>query len=244
MMQTLRKLVPTVSRPVLTYGLSADADYRAVDIKQEGSTSRFTAIRPPGYEDLSIELPIPGIQYVQNALAAIVVATDEGLSKHHIELGIRNFHGVGRRFEISEIRLDNVSIHLVDDYGHHPTEVKNVLATARNVWSQNRIVLVYQPHRYTRTKDLFDDFVNVLGTVDELIMLDTYSANEAPIAGAEASTLLKAIQSSHDIPCHFVNDTPSAIAKLCSTVREKDLVITQGAGNVGEISSMLREMSE
>ena len=240
--ENLRKIVPEVSRPVLTYGLAEDADFRATEIVQDGTSWRFRAVRPRGYEALEIELPIPGIQYVQNALAAIVVATDEGLESRYIEAGIRNFHGVGRRFEISQVRFGDSSINLVDDYGHHPTEVRTVLQTARRVWPEKRVVLVYQPHRYSRTQDLFDEFVDVLSEVDELVMLDTYAAHEDPIDGADACSLLKAIEALRVTPCHFAVDTVSVMKKLQFILRDNDLVITQGAGNVGEVSESLRKL--
>lgn len=241
--ENLRNMIPALSRPVLTYGLSEDADFRAIDIREEGTSWQFTAVRPPGYESLEIELPIPGIHYVQNALAAVVVATDEGLESEYIQSGIRNFDGVGRRFEISEVCIGTASIQMVDDYGHHPTEVRSVLQTARKVWPDKRIVLVYQPHRYSRTRDLFEEFVDVLSEVDELVMLATYSAHEEPVQGADACSLLKAIKALRVAPCHFALDPPKAIEILLSIVKDNDLVITQGAGNVGEVSESLRQIA-
>ncbi len=237
----VRGLLPDLARPMVTYGFADDADYQARGLRSTGRTWHFDVVRPAPYGALEIELAIPGRHNVQNALAAIAVATDEGLDDDAIVQGLAEFSGVGRRFQIfDDIRIDDVSVTLVDDYGHHPTEVRAVLDTARRVWPGRRLVMVYQPHRYTRTRDLYDDFVKVLSEVDALLLVDVYAAGEAPIAGADGKALCQGIRGRGDLNPVFADDPEDAYRLLGSVVQDNDVLLVQGAGNVNKVSNRLR----
>jgi UDP-N-acetylmuramate--alanine ligase len=237
----VREILPEVARPMLTYGFGADADFRAVDLESAGRAWRFRATRPAGHDDLDIRMQIPGRHNVLNALAAIAVATDEGISDHAIVEGLANYGGVGRRFQVTEdVPVGDVTVTLVDDYGHHPTEVAMVVETARSVWPGRRLVMAYQPHRYTRTRDLYDDFVRVLSDLDVLILLEVYAAGEEPIAGADGRALSQGIrQRVVHAPPIFAETPEEALGLLKSVVRQDDVLLVQGAGNVNVISNQL-----
>ncbi|MDE0271257.1 MAG: UDP-N-acetylmuramate--L-alanine ligase [Gammaproteobacteria bacterium] len=237
----LRGLLPKVSRPMLTYGFAPDADYRAGGLAVNGRCWRFRAHRPGGREPLDISLAAPGEHNVRNALAAIAVATHEGVADAAIGEGLAGFSGVGRRFQIFEgIAIGGAKVTLVDDYGHHPTEIDAVLRTARKVWPGRRFVMAYQPHRYSRTRDQFDRFVRVLSGVDQLVLLDVYAAGEPPIPGAGGRALCQGIRSRGATPPVFAVDPSEALELLPGIVRSGDVVLVQGAGNVSEISNRLR----
>jgi len=237
----LRNLLPKVSRPMLTYGFAPDADYRAGGLAANGRCWRFRAHRPGGREPLDISLAVPGEHNVRNALAAIAVATHEGVADAAIGEGLAGFAGVGRRFQIFDgIEIGGAKVTLVDDYGHHPTEIEAVLRTARAVWPGRRFVMAYQPHRYSRTRDQFDQFVRVLAEVDQLILLDVYAAGEAPIPGADSHALCRGIRSRGATPPISAADPEEALGLLPRIVRSGDVVLVQGAGNVSGISNRLR----
>src|SRR5690554_86949 len=194
----VRDLLPRVGRHIITYGFSADADVRASDYQQQGGQSTFQVHRA-NRELLAVTVNLPGKHNALNALAAIAVATDEGLNDEAISKALANFGGIGRRFEhLGAFAVSHQDqqgdVLLVDDYGHHPSEVAVTIAAARAGWPDRRIVMAFQPHRYSRTRDLFDDFVSVLSEVDELLLLDVYSAGEAPITGADSRALARAIR--------------------------------------------------
>ncbi len=235
-----RRFADEITRPVITYGLHDDADYQAVDIKADGVEWRFNVKRPGGQTPLPIEIRLPGIQNVQNALAAIAVANDEGVADIHIQEGIRRFIGVGRRFEVSEITLKNHQLPLVDDYGHHPTELACTLETVKQVWPGRRHLMVYQPHRFTRTRDLFAEFVAVLSTTDDLVILDTYAASEAAIDGASAIALRNAISKRNGKNVGFAKDIHEAAAWINTSAETDHVVIVQGAGDVSGVSDLLK----
>ena len=237
----VREILPQVARPMLTYGFGDDADFRAVDLQCEGRSWRFRACRPGDHEDLQITMQIPGRHNVLNALAAIAVATDEGLPDEAIVSGLESYAGVGRRFEVfDEVPVGEVTVTLVDDYGHHPTEVAKVIETARSVWPGRRLVMAYQPHRYTRTRDLYDDFVRVLADIDVLVLLEVYAAGEEPIAGADGRALAQGIRQRvvHALPV-FVENPEEALQVLSGLLRQGDVLLVQGAGNVNVISNRL-----
>ena len=238
----VRSMIEDFARPVLTYGLREDADFRAVDLVARGMRWTFTATRPDG-SDLHIELPLPGMHNVSNALAAIAVATEEGVSDDHIVDGLRRFKGVERRFEVASRRVKGKCITLVDDYGHHPTEVRAVIETARSVWPERRLVMVYQPHRYTRTQDLYDDFVKVLLLVDLLLIVEVYAAGEDLIAGADGRALCRGVRRFGGTNPLFTATPDEALEVLRSLLRNDDVVIVQGAGNVSRVSRGLEESS-
>jgi UDP-N-acetylmuramate--alanine ligase len=234
-------IIPRLSRPVLTYGLSDDAQFRAYDINSEGKTWQFAVDRSDFGAPLHISLSIPGAHNVLNALAAIAIATEEGIADKHIVQGLLGFAGVDRRFQVTDaVSVGGHQLAMVDDYGHHPTEVAAVIATARKVWPQARIAMVYQPHRYTRTRDLFDDFVRVLSEVDDLLLIDIYAAGETPIAGADGKSLCQAIRQRGGISPVFARDPDEALQLLETFCAQADVLLVQGAGNVNQISNALR----
>ena len=235
-----RSLISHINRPVLTYGLDENASYRATEIRSSGSTWKFNAVRPAGHSNLTIELSLPGIQNIQNTLGAIAVATEEGISDEAIVQAIADFKGVGRRFEILEMQIDGTQIPMVDDYGHHPTELICTLDTVKEVWPDRRQLMVYQPHRFTRTQDLFDDFVSVLAEVDDLIILDTYAANERYIEGADGRSLAQALSESRTSKAHFVKSTAEAIQCVLELVTREHVLMIQGAGDVSRVSETLQ----
>ncbi len=237
------ELLPEVSRPTLTYGFSANADYRITDVAKSGLSTAFVIQRPGGLSPLPVTVNMPGTHNVLNATAAVAVACDEGLDDGAIQAGLANFSGVGRRFEqLGEIAFAAGAGLLVDDYGHHPTEVAATLDSARQAWPDRRIIMIYQPHRYTRTRDLYEDFVAVLSRFDALILLDVYAAGEAPIPGADSRNLARSIRQRGLVEPIFVEDIADVPAVLSGIFRDGDIVITQGAGSVGRLAQDLAAM--
>jgi UDP-N-acetylmuramate--alanine ligase len=202
--------------------------------------SEFDVVRPGHNKPLSIRLNIPGIHNVLNATAVVAVATDEGLSDEAIQQGLENFQGVGRRFQVyGNFPIGDGEVMLVDDYGHHPREVAAIIKAVRDGWPERRLVMCYQPHRYTRTRDLYEDFVEVLSTVDALILLEVYSAGEEAIMGADSRHLCRSIRARGLIEPIFVETVDGVPAIIKDLVKAGDIVITQGAGNVGVLSPAL-----
>ena len=236
----IRGMLGDMSRQVLTYGVAHDADYRITDVECKGLTTRFCVQRPAPKPPLTITLNMPGMHNVANATAAVAVASDEGLPDAAIQNGLESFEGVGRRFtQLGEIALPEGSALLVDDYGHHPTEVRATLESSRQAWPQRRIVMVYQPHSYSRTRDLYEDFVAVLSQCDVLILLDVYPAGEDPIAGADSRSLTRSIRQRGQIEPIFVERIDDVPAVLSRVLEDMDVVITQGAGNVAQLAQDL-----
>jgi UDP-N-acetylmuramate--alanine ligase len=237
------ELLPEVSRPARTYGFSENADYRITDIDKSEFSTAFTVHRPGERAPLPITINMPGTHNVLNATAAVAVACDEGLDDASIQRGLANFAGVGRRFEqLGELIFPHATGVLVDDYGHHPTEIAATLDSARQAWVDRRLVMIYQPHRYTRTRDLYEDFVAVLSRCDVLILLDVYAAGEEPIAGADSRSLIRSIRQRGLVEPIFVDSNDKVSAVLGDVVKDGDIVITQGAGNVGRLAQDLAEM--
>ncbi|WP_027874535.1 UDP-N-acetylmuramate--L-alanine ligase [Spongiibacter marinus] len=235
----IRELLPEIGRQTLTYGFSEDADFRIQDVKQDGLKSYFTVARRSG-EALSLCIGQPGIHNVLNATAAVAVASDERLADEAICRGIANFQGVGRRFQrYGEQALADGSFMLVDDYGHHPTEVAATLAAARQAWPDRRLVMLYQPHRYTRTRDLYEDFVKVLGSADALALLDVYAAGESPIPGADSRSLCRSIRLQGALEPLFIDGPEHVFEQLKPHLRPGDVLLTQGAGNIGAVAQQL-----
>lgn len=238
--EVVREILPQVSRSILTYGFSDDADFSIKDVQKHSLRSTFTVQRPGGLNPLSVTINMPGDHNILNATAAVAVATDEGINDQAIQQGLENFQGVGRRFQLyGEFAISNGSVLLVDDYGHHPTEVAATISAARQAWPDRRLLMIYQPHRYTRTKDLFEDFVKVLSGVDALVLLEVYSAGEDPIIGADGRTLSGSIRSRGQVDPIFVDDIKSVAAVLQDVMQPGDVVLTQGAGNVGALAAEL-----
>ncbi|MBY4838807.1 MULTISPECIES: UDP-N-acetylmuramate--L-alanine ligase [Pantoea] len=242
----IRDLIPRVGRQVTTYGFSDDADVRIENYEQRGAQGHFTIIRQDK-PVLKVTLNAPGRHNALNAAAAVAVASEEGIEDNAILAALESFQGTGRRFDVlgefdtAAVNGNPGSAMLVDDYGHHPTEVDVTIKAARAGWPEKKLVMVFQPHRYTRTRDLFDDFANVLSQVDVLLMLDVYPAGEAAIPGADSRSLCRAIRNRGKVDPILVSEhdaLPDALAPLLSG---DDLVIVQGAGNIGKIARKLAE---
>ncbi|WP_146441195.1 UDP-N-acetylmuramate--L-alanine ligase [Vibrio kanaloae] len=238
----VRELIPQVSRQVITYGFSEDADIRIENYVQEGQQGKFTVVRE-GKANLDITLNIPGRHNALNASAAIAVATEDDISDEAILKAMAGTEGTGRRFDhLGEYETGNGVAMLVDDYGHHPTEVNVTIQAARSGWTDKRLVMIFQPHRYSRTRDLYDDFANVLDQVDVLILLDVYSAGEKPIAGADGRSLSRTIRGRGKIDPIFVADINTLPSVLANVIQGGDLVLTQGAGDVGRVAKQLESL--
>ncbi len=236
----IRSLVPNISRPFVTYGFSAEADYVATSIQQQGTRSHFIARRPDGLASLPIDLNLPGEHNVLNAMAAIAVATTLKIPDHAIRIALQKFAGIGRRFQIHGdfVCAQGGMIKLIDDYGHHPREIAATVAAARRSYPGQRLVMVYQPHRYTRTRDLFNVFCEVLGAVDRVLLLDVYSAGEAHIDGADSAHLAAHMQAKGAHVRHVPNAN-SLTAILQAELQAGDIVLMQGAGNIGAMAAQL-----
>jgi UDP-N-acetylmuramate--alanine ligase len=241
--RNVREILPFVSKPLLTYGLNAEAQVRATDVTPDGGTMRFTALRE-GAAALAVRLNLPGVHNVQNALAAIAVGTEIGVPDEAILEALASFTGVGRRFarhgEVP-VAQDNGggSFTLVDDYGHHPVEMAATLAAARGAFPGRRIVLAFQPHRYTRTRDCFEDFVKVLSTTDALLLAEVYPAGEAPLVAADGRALARALRVSGKVEPVFVETIDDMPAAILGAAQAGDVVITMGAGSIGGVPAKL-----
>lgn len=239
-----RELLSRVGRKITTYGFSDDADLRIADYRQDTARGSFTLTRQDK-PDLLVELNAPGRYNALNAVAAIAVATEEGINDESILQAMLQFQGTGRRFDdlgrydLTYINGKTGEVMLVDDYGHHPTEMNATINAARTGWPDKRLVMVFQPHRYTRTRDLFDDFANVLSEVDVLLMLDVYPAGEAPIPGADSRSLCHTIRGRGKVDPILVPDVDALPAMLAQALEDNDLVLMQGAGTVGKIARKL-----
>ncbi|PHM77778.1 UDP-N-acetylmuramate--L-alanine ligase [Xenorhabdus cabanillasii] len=242
----VKELIPRIGRYVTTYGFSKEADVRITHYEQKGAQGFFTISREDSPE-LHVVLNAPGRHNALNATAAVAVATEEGIDDAAILASLAEFQGTGRRFDfLGEFSLRNINskeggVMLVDDYGHHPTEVDATIKAARTGWPDKRIVMVFQPHRYTRTRDLYDDFANVLNQVDVLLMLDVYSAGETPIPGADSRSLCRTIRSRGKLDPIFVSEPEQISVMLSQIMENNDLVLVQGAGNIGKIARNLAE---
>lgn len=237
----IKEILPEVSRPVVTYGFTNDAAFQAISISQTGIRTQFIATRPNGMTPLKITLNLPGKHNVLNALAAIAIATELKISDQAIQSALDKFAGIGRRFQIyGDFSLQKGgSVKLIDDYGHHPREIAATLQAARHGWPERRLVMVYQPHRYTRTRDLFNEFCEVLSQPDLLVLLDVYSAGETRIEGADGATLFKSICARGQGNPVFIEQHDRLANDLQSVLRDGDILLMQGAGNIGGLASHL-----
>ena len=236
----LREILPEVTKPLVTYGLDATADLQAADVVNLGGRMRFVA-RAKGHEDLHIELALAGVHNVRNALAAIAVGRETGVADAAIATALADFKGVGRRFQrYGEVRLaDGGTYTLIDDYGHHPVEMEVTLAAVRASFPGRRLVLAFQPHRYTRTRDLFEDFVRVLSQADAVVLAEVYPAGEAPIVAADGRALSRALRVAGKVEPVFVEDIADLPATLRGIARDGDVVLTMGAGSIGSTPQQL-----
>ncbi len=238
----VREILPSISKPVITYGVHADADIRAENIKQEGMLTTFDVVRP-GRAIFQVTLNMPGWHNMLNSLAAIAIATELLVTDEAIVKSLSAFKGVGRRFQVQgDLPIENGRLTLVDDYGHHPREIAATLEALRQAWPKRRSVIIFQPHRYTRTRDLFEDFVQVLSTVDVLILMDVYSAGESVITGADGRALSRAIRMRAQVDPIFVESWAELPKILAGIVRSDDVLLTLGAGNVGHFATQLPDL--
>jgi UDP-N-acetylmuramate--alanine ligase len=237
----VRDIIVDIAKPIVTYGLADDAQLRAVDVVNAQGRMRFVAQAgdaPP----LPIELALAGVHNVRNALAAIAVGREVGVRDDAIARALAEFKGVGRRFQrYGDVMLDGAGAYtLIDDYGHHPVEMAATLAAARESFPGRRIVLAFQPHRYTRTRDLFEDFVRVLSTVDALVLADVYPAGESPILAADSRALARAVRVTGRVEPVFVENVTEIAEAIRGIARDGDVVVTMGAGSIGSVPAQLR----
>jgi len=243
----VREIIPFVSRPVTTYGLNDAASVRAVNVRADGARMVFDVVRARHAgtaAPLSVRLNLPGLHNVRNALAAIAVASELGIEDAQIAHALEDFRGVGRRFAV----VDGVAVadangggrfSLVDDYGHHPTEVAATLAAARGAWPERRIVLAFQPHRYTRTRDCFEDFVQVLSTADAVLLTEVYAAGEAPLVAADGRALTRAIRVTGRVEPVFIEDVNDLAQGILDVARDGDVVLIMGAGSISRVAAQV-----
>ena len=236
----VRDILPFISKPIVSYGFAAEAQVRAIDAAADGAQMRFRVLRE-GTAPLPVVLNLPGLHNVANALAAIAVGSELGVPDAAIVEALANFTGVGRRFALhGELPAPGGGTYtLVDDYGHHPVEMAATLAAARGAFPGRRLVLVFQPHRYTRTRDCFEDFVKVLSTTDVLLLAEVYPAGEAPIVAADGRSLARALRVAGKVEPIFVEAIEDMPAALADVVRDSDVVITMGAGSIGKVPARL-----
>ena len=231
----VRSIMPLMSKHIVTYGTGADAQVRATNITAANGAMQFTVHRE-GEKDLDVTLNLAGQHNVLNALAAIAVATELGVSDAAIQKSLAEFKGVGRRFQhYGEVKLAAGAFTLIDDYGHHPAEMAAVIAAARGAYPSRRLVLAFQPHRYTRTRDCFEDFVKVLSTADAVVLADVYAAGESPIVAADGRSLARALRVAGKIEPVFVEHIAEMKEAIRQAARAGDVVITMGAGSIGAV---------
>ncbi|MCU0974828.1 MAG: UDP-N-acetylmuramate--L-alanine ligase [Steroidobacteraceae bacterium] len=228
-----RELIPQVPRPVMSYGLGERNDLRAAALRRDGRRTHFDVLRP-GRPPLPVTVNLPGTHNVLNALAAIAVGTELEVADAHIQAALAGFEGIGRRLErLGEVDTARGRVEIVDDYGHHPTEIAATLEAIRQGWPGRRVVLAFQPHRYTRTHDLIDDFGRVLSEADVLLVTEVYAAGEAPIANADGRALCRAVRSRGRVEPVFVESVQELPGALAAVIEDGDLVVTMGAGSIG-----------
>ena len=235
-----RELLDDISRPVITYGIETEADVKASNIRCNGMQCHYDLLLPGQNKPVPITLNLPGKHNVLNSLAAITVAHLLGVEMQPIQQALQSFDGIGRRMQqYGEIDTIKGKVLLVDDYGHHPTEIRATLAAAKGAWSDRRIVVVFQPHRYTRTRDLFEDFSKVLSEADTLLLTEVYAAGEEPVAGADGRALCAAIRARGKVNPVFVEDLDELNDSILNVIEDGDVLLTLGAGSIGSIAEKL-----
>ena len=246
----VREIIPTITKPITTYGLSDTAQIRATNISHCKGQMHFTALIGVNEDSrkLDIKLNLPGLHNVQNALAAIAVGNELGVSDTSIIKALNKFKGVGRRFQrCGDIKLSgrnkNVNFTLVDDYGHHPVEIAATINAARGAFPNRRLIVAFQPHRYTRTRDVFEDFVKVLSTTDVLLLTEVYSAGETPIVAADGKSLVRAIRVQGKVEPIFIETVEELPAAIFNVIENEDVVLVMGAGSVGSVVQKLMNFS-
>ena len=239
----VNEVLGSVGRTVLTYGVNDEADIRASNIEFSGGLTHFDVERTGDRDVLHVSLQLPGLHNVRNALAAIAVADELQIADDAVVGALGSFEGIDRRFQsLGDVETAAGKVMLVDDYGHHPTEIAATLSAARSGWPDRRVVLVFQPHRYTRTRDLLDDFATVLSEADVAIVLDVYAAGEAPIAGADGRAIARAVRTRGAVEPVFVETLDELQPVLESVLEEGDLVLTMGAGDIGAYAARLPDL--
>jgi len=247
----IRSLLPDIARPITSYGFAEDAQVRAIDVRAVGTQMHFTAQRRNGVTlpDLPVVLNLPGHHNVQNALAAIAVAVELGVPDEAVQKALAEFNGVGRRFQ----RYGDVAVPVaqgggrfavVDDYGHHPVEMAATLSAARGAFPGRRLVLAFQPHRYTRTRDCFEDFVKVIGQADAVLLSEVYAAGEAPIVAADGRSLARALRVAGKVEPVFVDDVATMAQAILDNARDGDVVLCMGAGTIGAVAAQVVALGE
>lgn len=233
----VRELLPEVTRPVITYGTADDADFQLSELRQADGQSHFTVTNKTAGQEFAITLNMPGLHNALNATAAIVIARNLGVSVDACQQALNQFAGIARRFNIvGDLTVDNGKVLLIDDYGHHPTELTAIIAATRASWPNRRVVVLFQPHRYSRTRDLFDDFAQVLSTVDVLLMQEVYPGGEMEIVGADSKSLCRTIRQRGQVEPVFVEDNATLFEILPSLLLDGDVLLTLGAGDIGSTS--------
>ena len=243
----IREILPRVTKPVMTYGFSEEARIRARNVVPDNGKMHFTVDRINGKTTtFDVTLNLPGNHYVLNALAAIAIASELNVADKHIIKALAEFKGVGRRFErYGEVAAKNAgTFTLIDDYGHHPVEMQAVIAAARDAFPNRRLVLAFQPHRYTRTRDCFEDFVRVLSTTDAVLLTEVYSAGEAPIVAADTRSLIRAVRVAGKVEPLFVETTDELPEAIMNMAQADDVVIVMGAGSIGQVAARTKELAE
>ena len=243
----IREILPRVTKPVMTYGFSEDARIRAKNVRADDGKMHFTVQRINGVTtEFDVTLNLPGDHYVLNALAAIAIASELNVPDVAIIKALKEFKGVGRRFErYGEVAAKNGgSFTLIDDYGHHPVEMQAVIAAARAAFPERRLVLAFQPHRYTRTRDCFEDFVRVISSADAVVLTEVYAAGEAPIVAADTRSLIRAIRVAGKVEPLFVDSTDGLPQAILGLAQDHDVVIVMGAGSIGQVASQTKLLAE
>lgn len=243
----VQSILDSVGRPVMTYGLSEQARVRAVDVVADHGQMRFTVRRQGAYglPDLPIVLNAAGLHNVCNALAAICIACELGVPDAAIQTALAEFKGVGRRFQhYGRLLHQGKSFDLIDDYGHHPVEMQATIAAARGAYPGRRLLLAFQPHRYSRTRDCFEDFVRVLGTVDALALAEVYSAGETPIVGADGRALARSVRLAEKVEPHFVPEIEHMSQAVLDILSEGDVVVCMGAGSIGAVPNQIKQIAQ
>ena len=236
-------VLPKIAKPIVTYGLTAEADIRATDVTADGVSMRF-AVHRAGRQPLKVAVRVAGLHNVRNTLAAVAIAQDLGVSDHAIVRALANFGGVGRRFQrFGVVTHQSAKFELIDDYGHHPVELRTTLAAARAAFPGRRLVLAFQPHRFTRTRDLFEDFASVLSEVDVLLLAEVYAAGEALIVAADGRALARAIRLRGRVEPMFVPDIAEMPSLILQSVQDGDVVMTMGAGSIGNVAQKVVQAS-
>jgi UDP-N-acetylmuramate--alanine ligase len=242
----IREILPRVTKPVMTYGFSEEARVRAINVVADNGQMHFTVQRINGVTtEFDVTLNLPGKHYVQNALAAIAIASELNVPDAAIVKALKEFKGVGRRFErYGEVKAKaGGTFTLIDDYGHHPVEMQAVIAAARGAFPDRRLVLAFQPHRYTRTRDCFEDFVRVLSSADAVLLTEVYPAGEAPIVAADGRSLVRAVRVAGKVEPLFLETTSELPQAILSAAKDGDVVIVMGAGSIGQVAAKTKELS-